>query len=928
MLPLKNVMVAIPNDITATNVRVLETIQEDMPSTYNILPAQAPQKVGLSINRPTILQNIDNIDFTKTYPSEKVKLIGMTDFAGQGIANLIIYPFQYNPYLKTLIFLKQIKFVIEGKSGYTCGDYLPAYISENEIELYKEKLKEMVVNPDDVILQTKKDYQRMGFDTEDYDYVIITKNDWVSAFQTLADWKTQKGIPANIVTTESIYANYTGSTNQEKIRAFIQYAHINWSTTFFLLGGDTDTIPYFTVNYLGDDIPIDTNYSDYDNDWICEVNVGRASVTGTGTGAGKIDNFINKTLTYEKNPPTTNYAKNVSLFGFDLDSVTFGEDCKIDIDDLYIPSNWSVTKVYDSDSGNHEDNVDTAVNAGQNLINHMDHSNQYYMGTGYKKHNLGLDTSEVDAFSNGNKQSVWYSIGCWASAFDYDNCIAEHFVRDADGGGVGFVGNTRYGWYYVGSDDYASARYDRYFFRSFFDQNHYKLGDLFSDHKMDAYNSMDLDDYNKYIFSELSLLGDPELPLWMNNPASFVVFHPDEIPTGSYSFNIHVETINGSDIENASICLWKGDQVYLTNYTNSSGDATFTTSPTTAGNMTVTVTKQDYIPYEDNINVTVNQAPNTPNNPNPEDDEADVDIDADLSWSCSDPDGNPLTYDVYFGTNSPPPLVSSNQPIKSYEPGTMNYSTTYYWQIKAKDIYGLTTMGPEWSFTTEDPPVNYPPDFSDENPLNDSINVPITTSSLSVLISDPEGDSFNWTIETSPDIGSVSGNADNNGTKICSVSSLEKNTLYTWYVNATDSGSGNTTSDVYIFTTEIENNPPNKPTISGPTSGKPGISYEYTFTTIDPNGDDVFYNITWGDGTSDGWLGPYSSGDNIKVSHSWGKTGTYIIQAQVKDTNDLLSDWGKLTVIIPRNKAINFNTLFLKIFEKFPLLEKLLYLLK
>jgi hypothetical protein len=452
--------------------------------------------------------------------------------------------------------------------------------------------------------------------------------------------------------------------------------------------------------------------------------------------------------------------------------------------------------------------------------------------------------------------------------------------------------------------------------------------EIFSDHKMDAYNSMDLDDYNKYIFSELSLLGDPELPLWMNNPASFVVFHPDEIPTGSYSFNIHVETINGSDIENASICLWKGDQVYLTNYTNSSGDATFTTSPTTAGNMTVTVTKQDYIPYEDNINVTVNQAPNTPNNPNPEDDEADVDIDADLSWSCSDPDGNPLTYDVYFGTNSPPPLVSSNQPIKSYEPGTMNYSTTYYWQIKAKDIYGLTTMGPEWSFTTEDPPVNYPPDFSDENPLNDSINVPITTSSLSVLISDPEGDSFNWTIETSPDIGSVSGNADNNGTKICSVSSLEKNTLYTWYVNATDSGSGNTTSDVYIFTTEIENNPPNKPTISGPTSGKPGISYEYTFTTIDPNGDDVFYNITWGDGTSDGWLGPYSSGDNIKVSHSWGKTGTYIIQAQVKDTNDLLSDWGKLTVIIPRNKAINFNTLFLKIFEKFPLLEKLLYLLK
>ena len=918
MLPLKNILVALPSEIKATNIRIIDFVEDDIASTFNIMPAQAPQKVGQYYVKPTFSHNIGFYKFIKLYSSETVELIGMTDLAGQGIAIVTVYPFQYNPYLNTLKFLREVKFEIEGEIGYTCGDFLPAYISKTEIDFYKEKVREMVVNPEDIKLQTNEGIQPLGIDPGDYDYVIITKNSWVSAFQTLANWKTQKGIPANIVTTESIYANYSGSTNQAKIRAFIQDAHSNWGSTFFLLGGDNDTIPYHTVTYLGDDIPTDTYYSDYDDDWTLEVHVGRASVTGTGTGVGKIGNFISKILTYEKNPPTTNYAKNISLFGFDLDWTTEGEDCKIDIDDLYIPSGWNVTKVYDSHSGNHEDNVDTAVNSGQNIINHIDHCNQYYIGIGYKNHDWGLNTSEVDAFSNGNKQSIWYSIGCLAAAFDYSNCIAEHIVRDKNGGGVAFVGNTRSGWYYVGGDDLASLRYDRYFFRSFFDQNHYKLGDLFSDHKMDAYNSMDEDDYNKYIFSELSLLGDPELPLWMDNPESFDVFHPSEILIGPSSFTVHVENSSGSDVENAYVCLWKGDEVYLTNYTDSSGNVTFNPSPSTEGNMTVTVTKQDYLPYENNVDVTSNQPPNTPSEPNPEDGATGVSINTGLSWNCSDPDGDPLTYNVYFGDSNPPPLISSNQTSKFFLLVTLDYETTYYWMIVVWDDSGEFNQSPIWSFTTEDEPVNFPPEYSDENPLNGATNIPIVTSSLSVYISDSEGDSFDWTIETSPNIGSIASNNEYNGTKTCTVSGLEFSTVYSWYVNATDSGSGDTTSEVYTFTTESEeNNPPDKPTIDGPISGKPGISYNYSFTATDPDGDIIWYYIEWGDETNTGWIGPFNSSETIIRSHTWITQGYYTIKAKAKDLYDEEGPEETLTVTMPRNR-IAFHSLFLRVLERFP----------
>ncbi|KAA0001587.1 MAG: hypothetical protein FE048_05275, partial [Thermoplasmata archaeon] len=44
------------------------------------------------------------------------------------------------------------------------------------------------------------------------------------------------------------------------------------------------------------------------------------------------------------------------------------------------------------------------------------------------------------------------------------------------------------------------------------------------------------------------------------------------------------------------------------------------------------------------------------------------------------------------------------------------------------------------------------------------------------------------------------------------------------------------------------NNPPDAPSIIGPTEGKIRTEYEYTFVATDPDGDDVYYWIQWGEG--------------------------------------------------------------------------------
>jgi len=79
------------------------------------------------------------------------------------------------------------------------------------------------------------------------------------------------------------------------------------------------------------------------------------------------------------------------------------------------------------------------------------------------------------------------------------------------------------------------------------------------------------------------------------------------------------------------------------------------------------------------------------------------------------------------------------------------------------------------------------------------------------------------------------------------------------------------------------NQGPFKPTLVGPTDGTTGKSYDYTVNTEDPEEDDLYYWIDWGDGTSSGWQGPYPSGEDATMSHEWEEPGEYIVVAKAMD---------------------------------------------
>jgi hypothetical protein len=111
---------------------------------------------------------------------------------------------------------------------------------------------------------------------------------------------------------------------------------------------------------------------------------------------------------------------------------------------------------------------------------------------------------------------------------------------------------------------------------------------------------------------------------------------------------------------------------------------------------------------------------------------------------------------------------------------------------------------------------------------------------------------------------------------------------------------------------------PEIPMIDGPTSVKPNIAYQWYFTSNDPENDNVFYQINWGDGIITNWSGPYPSGQIDPETHTYTNKGTYTIKARAKDIHDKVSDWGIFPITVPCSFNVPFQPFWEWLFKWFP----------
>ena len=101
-----------------------------------------------------------------------------------------------------------------------------------------------------------------------------------------------------------------------------------------------------------------------------------------------------------------------------------------------------------------------------------------------------------------------------------------------------------------------------------------------------------------------------------------------------------------------------------------------------------------------------NQPPDKPQYISPEDWSKYIQPTNVFKWSCTDPESDSLTFDLWLGERETI-LLPVKRNISTFETtleDILEYKKGYFWQIYARDVAGNYTAGDIWRFTTAEPP--------------------------------------------------------------------------------------------------------------------------------------------------------------------------------------------------------------------------------
>ena len=314
-----------------------------------------------------------------------------------------------------------------------------------------------------------------------------------------------------------------GCSALRQLRSFLEFAYVHWvppAPSFVLLVGDGNydfknidgyNEPIFMPPYLDDVDPwigetaTDNRYVSISGDDILpDMYIGRFPAR-TPTEA---QTMVEKTINYEQTPPVGGWNDNLTFIADNADS---GGNFPLLSDNLintFIPSSYSVDKVYFGSThpiaSEARAAIQTAINQGRLIVHYAGHgSTMQWAGT----ENL-LNVSDLDFLSNGDKLPFILPMTCAEGYFIWSNpnlqSLGESIVRINGKGAIASWSPTGYGL--SSGHDYL----DQSLMQNLFSQNQNQLGYITTQAKYDLYAKSA--SYTDLIETFL-LFGDPALRL-------------------------------------------------------------------------------------------------------------------------------------------------------------------------------------------------------------------------------------------------------------------------------------------------------------------------------------------------------------------------------------------------------------------------------
>ena len=524
VIPYKKVSILLPAGKDVKDIKVIYGEPVMLKNNVKLKHGGMPVKFSDALATPIKKENVEIKKLEcKEYPDKPYEVVDTGDLRGFKILNMHLYPVKYLPGEGELLYYPEMKIKVETKDG----EISPLFRgTEEDYQLVARK----VDNPSAVTTYkaANTDALPLALPSGNYQYVIITDASLESAFQQLVDYKSNF-ITATIVNLTYIQNNYAGEDLAEQIRNFIKDAYLNWGTEYVLLGGDVEIIPcrkfyvkVWTAPPTTGYIPADLYYAGLDGtwnddgdsywgelednpDWYAEVYVGRAPVN-TVT---EVDTFIDKVISFETatKPQIVQLHQSRLDRGNDPDSTAVPEACA-----QWVPAEYTIYRLYEEYETVTHDKWVAAFANGPLIFQHCGHGddNLYYIN--YENGGSYVWYNDDVPLLNNTFYPIHISIACYSGAFDYSDCLAEEFIKYANGGASAVIMNSRYGWYSTGDANKYSGEFMQRHFYELFVAGTQNLGKMMQFAKEYYASDAASSDVYRWCYYEINLLGDPETP--------------------------------------------------------------------------------------------------------------------------------------------------------------------------------------------------------------------------------------------------------------------------------------------------------------------------------------------------------------------------------------------------------------------------------
>jgi hypothetical protein len=599
---------------------------------HRVAPAQGEHPLSHDSPRRWIAPRDEIYAADEIFPREAARWLTTQIYRGHRIAVVAVYPLRVRPASRACELSASLTLEVTTRPR-PAGAKAPATYRDDAAT--HRWLARRIANPEMLAAYAsapppKAAVAGLADPGDTHRYVIITSATMANAYQALADDRTAKGLSAIVVDKNEILATYPGRDAAEQVRNFILDAYLNWETEYVLLGGDVQIVPYRgcycriaddVSAYETNDLNCDLYYGGLDGDWnadddhrwgepgeadlIPEVHVGRSCTDNSTEAWG----FVRKVLRYE-NAPVAGEIETAAFFGELLWPSTWGgqymEEVRLGSDahgfvTAGLPADWSMVTHYELDGGWVRQTYIDRMNGGTHMFHHMGHSNYDY--------NAKMTSVHAPEFlSDGvtHTHHVGYTQGCNCGGFDAADAVLEELITSSTGY-VALIGNTRYGFGEVGSTNGSSQYYHRQFVDALWGEGVTILGEAHNDTRADNLGYIDFS-ANRWVHYELTILGDPAMPIWTCAPRTPVLEHAGALVLGESAYPLRI-TAEGAPVAGARIGAWnEAGTLYAAALTDAAGEAALPLAPQATGWLHLVVSGA-------NLRVTETVIPIVPNEP-------------------------------------------------------------------------------------------------------------------------------------------------------------------------------------------------------------------------------------------------------------------------------------------------------------------------